>query len=111
MKHRKRYTKEFQLRAARLVVEQGYTRREAAERLGTTTWSIQNWIKKYRASGELGEAASPQPVAEDLKELRAENERLRLENEILKKAAAYFATDAVRDTPGFPLMPRNTRSK
>jgi transposase-like protein len=59
MKHRKRYTKEFQLRAARLVVEQGYTRGEAAERLGTTTWSIQNWIKKYRASGELGEAESP----------------------------------------------------
>ena len=75
MGDRQRYTREFQLRAARLVVEQGYTRREAAERLGTTGWSITNWIKKFRASGELGEADSPQPVAEDLKELRAENER------------------------------------
>lgn len=111
MGHRKRYTKEFQLRAARLVVEQGYTRREAAERLGTTEWSIGEWIKKYRASGDLGSPGSLQPAGEDLKVLRAENERLRLENEILKKAAAYFATDAVRDTPGFPSMPRNTRSK
>ena len=111
MGHRKRYTKEFQLRAARLVVEQGYTQREAAERLGTTAWSIRDWVKKFQASGELGAPGSPQPAAEDLKALRAENERLRLENEILKKAAAYFATDAVRDTPGFSNTPRRTQSK
>lgn len=107
----KRYTREFQLRAARLVVEQGYTQREAAERLGTTSWSIRNWIEKYRATGELGGPDSPQPAAEDLQQLRAENERLKLENEILKKAAAYFATDAVRDTPGLGPKPRTTRSK
>ena len=56
MGEQKRYPKEFQLRAARLVVEQGYSQREVSERLGASTWSIGEWIKKFRASGELGGA-------------------------------------------------------
>ena len=111
MGHRKRYSKEFQLRAARLVVEQGYTQREVAERLGASTWSVREWIKKWRVLGELGTPNEAQPVAEDLRSLRAENEQLKLEVEILKKAAAYFAKESVPSTPGFGTMPRSTRSK
>ena len=107
----KRYTREFQLRAARLVIEQGYTQREVAERLGTTSWSVGHWIKKYQASGELGKAEDVQPAADDLKALRSEIERLKMENEILKKAAAYFAKESVQGTPGFETTPRSTRSK
>lgn len=95
MAKQKRYTKEFRLEAARLVAEQGYTLAEAAERLGISSWSIGNWIKKFRQTGELAPADAPQPVAEDLKQLRRENKRLRLENEILKKAAAYFAKESL----------------
>ena len=77
------------------MVEQGYTLAEAAKRLGVSGWSIGNWIRKFRQSGELASPDAPQPVAEDLKQLRRENKRLKLENEILKKAAAYFAKESM----------------
>ena len=95
MAKQRRYDKEFKLAAARLVVEQGYTQTEAAERLGVSAWSIGRWIEKYRATGELPPEGEPQPEAEEMKDLRKEVKRLRLENEILKKAAAYFAKESL----------------
>jgi len=95
MGRNKSYNREFQLQTCRLVVEQGYSLKEAAERLGPSTWSIRDWIKKYRAKGELPAADQPVPEAEELKRLRKEVKQLQLENEILKKAAAYFAKDSL----------------
>jgi transposase-like protein len=91
----KRYAREFKLEAARLVVEGGYTYEAAAERLGATTWSIREWVKKFRASGELPPASQVVPNAEEMKKLRKEVSQLRMENEILKKAAAYFAKESL----------------
>ena len=91
----KRYSKEFKLEAARLVVEHGYSLKEAAQRLGTTGWSIGQWVQKFRSTGELASAGTPQPEVDELRRLRKENKRLQLENEILKKAAAYFAKDSL----------------
>lgn len=59
MAKQKRYTKEFRLEAARLVVEQGYTLAEAADRLGVSGWSIGNWIRKFRQTGELASTNTP----------------------------------------------------
>ena len=95
MAHQKRYSREFQLQAAKLIVEQGYSYREAAERLGASAWSIRQWVQKFRASRELPPADQPVPEAEELKRLRKENQQLLLENEILKKAAAYFAKESL----------------
>jgi transposase len=83
------------LQAARLVTEQGYSLRDAAERLGVSAWSIRYWIKKFQQTAELPAQNQTQPVADELKELRRENARLRMENDILKKAAAYFAKDSI----------------
>jgi len=91
----KRYNRDFKLQAARLVTEQGYSLREAGERLGISAWSIQNWVKKFRQTGELPSEDESQPAAEQLKQLRKENTRLRMENDILKKAAAYFAKESM----------------
>ena len=91
----KRYDREFKLEAARLVVEHGYTFKEAAKRLGATDWSIRQWVQKFRKSGDLLPVGVPQPEAEEMRRLRKENKRLQLENEILKKAAAYFAKDSI----------------
>ncbi len=95
MGKRKRYNREFQIQACRLVVEQGYSLKEASERLGPSTWTIREWIKKFRTLGELPAADQPVPEAEELKRLRKENKQLQMENEILKKAAAYFAKDSL----------------
>ena len=92
---RKRYDKAFKLQAAKLVTEHGYSYAAASERLGVTDWSVRNWVKQLRASGELASEDAPAPVAEELNALRAENRSLRMENEILKKATAYFAKDLV----------------
>jgi len=93
MAKNKRYNKEFRLQAARLVTEQGYSLRDAAERLGVSAWSIRYWIKKFQQTAELPAQNQPVSSAEELKQLRKENARLRMENDILKKAAAYFAKE------------------
>ena len=95
MAKRQRYSKEFKLEAARLVVEHGYTFKEAAKRLGATDWSIRQWVQKFRQAGQLPPDGTPQPEADELRRLRKENKRLQMENEILKKAAAYFAKDSI----------------
>lgn len=91
----KRYEKEFKLEAAKLVTDHGYSYAEASRRLGVADWSVRGWVKAFQESGELSPKDSPAPVAEDLKALRVENAKLRMENDILKKATAYFAKDIV----------------
>jgi transposase len=91
----KRYTKEFKLEAAKLVTERGYSIREAASQLGVADWSIRYWISKYRNSGELPQGQQVIQAADELAALRKENQKLRVENEILKKAAAYFAKESL----------------
>jgi transposase-like protein len=91
----KRYNAEFKLQAARLVVEQGYTYEAASGRLGVTSWSIRNWVKSFRAAGQLPPASQVVPEAEEMKQLRKDNRRLQMEVEILKKAAAYFAKESL----------------
>ena len=93
-KYRK-YSKEFKLQAARLVTEQGYSYDQAAKRLGTTGWSIRNWVQRFRQTGELPVQSETQPKADELRELRKELAQLRMENDILKKAAAYFAKESL----------------
>jgi transposase-like protein len=95
MAKQKRYGKEFKLGAARLVVEQGYTHAEAAQQLGVAAWSVGRWIKEFRESGELPPKGQPVAESEELRDLRKENKKLRMENEILKKAAAYFAKESL----------------
>jgi len=90
-----KYSNEFKLQAARLVVEQGYSYAQAARQLGTTGWSIRNWVQTFRQTGELPAPSATQPSADELRRLRQENTRLKMENDILKKAAAYFAKESL----------------
>ena len=93
-KYRK-YSKEFKLQAAKLVTEQGYSYDKAAKRLGTTGFSVRNWVVKFRQSGDLPSQSETQPKADELRQLRKENAQLKMENDILKKAAAYFARESL----------------
>jgi transposase len=93
-KYRK-YSKDFKLQAAKLVTEQGYSYDKAAERLGTTGFSVRNWVKKFQQDGELPSKAESQPKVDEIRKLRKELAQLKMENEILKKAAAYFARESL----------------
>jgi transposase len=86
----KRYDEAFRLRAARQIVLEGMTYEAVSSGLGASVCSIRDWVKKFRASGALPPAGEPQPVADELRRLRAENRSLREDVEILKKATAYF---------------------
>jgi len=89
-----RYTKDFKLSACRLVTDRGYSIGQAAKELGVSDWSLRQWLKKFKQSGELVVDQQSESVAAELKQLRAENARLRMEKDILKKAAQFFARES-----------------
>ncbi len=95
-KKRKTYTREFKVEAVRLVTEENYSIREAAESLGVSTYSLRDWKNKLMAEAD---AAFPGKGVvssrdEQMRRLQEENRRLRMERDILKKATAFFANDA-----------------
>ena len=95
MKSRKRYSKEFKLDAVSLVLEQDYTRSEAARSLGIDARMLGRWVKEHQANG--GEAfrgnGKLTPEQEEIRELKARVRRLEMERDVLKKATAFFAAE------------------
>src|SRR5919201_5555438 len=94
---RRIYTPEFKAEAVKLVTEQGYSVAEAARSLGVRENLIRNWKQAVEAQGEQAFPGRGKlsPFEEENRRLRAENKRLRGERDILKKAAAFFAQEAL----------------
>lgn len=92
----KRYPEEFKIEAVKQVTDRGYKVGEVAERLGITTKSLHDWIKKYGDLGSQHQTINSQQ--EDLRRLKAELRRVTEERDILKEAAAYFASESRKDT-------------
>ena len=95
---RRRFSKEFKVGAVKLITEQGYTIGEASRRLELDRKCLHDWLGKYApgfdaASANKDVPEDPKELAAELRRLRRDNERLRMERDILKKAAAYFAKD------------------
>jgi len=93
---RKQYTKEFKKEAVELVTKQEYTIAQAASNLGLNSNMLGRWRREY-----LGHEPDAFPgtghqttEVEELQRLREENRRLKMEREILKKAAAFFAKES-----------------
>jgi len=87
----KRYPEEFKQEAVKQVTARGYSVAEVASRLGITTNSLYKWIKRY-GQQKPQDAARADLAAENAR-LKAELKRMTEERDILKKAAAYFASD------------------
>jgi transposase len=92
---RSAYTAEFKELAVKRV-KTGESIAATAQELGMSDQTLRNWIKAV-VTGKLNGAGSKAVTAEDmeLSRLRAENAKLKRENEIIKKAAAYFAKDVL----------------
>jgi transposase len=86
-----RYSEKFKREAVRLVIEEGYSCNQAARAVGSTHTTIQHWVHKY--GDESPQRTKFASEDDELEHLRAENRRLRMECDILKKAAAYFAKE------------------
>ena len=87
----KQYTEEFKIEAVKQVTEGGYSVADVAERLGTTTNSMYNWLKRYgnRSPQQAKQVDDQATIAQ----LKSELRRVTQERDILKKAAKYFAND------------------
>src|SRR6187402_2903233 len=98
MTQQRRFTKEFEEEAVRLVQTSGRTQREIAQDLGVGLSTLVRWIGRSRdqaMDGQAGSAATGD-MAVELKRLRRENEILRQEREILERAATFFAKEGSR---------------
>ena len=94
---RRTYTAEFKTEAVKLVTEQGYSVAEAARTLGVHETLLRSWKQALEAQGDQafpGQSKLP-PFEEELRRLRTENQRLRAERDILKKATALFAKEVM----------------
>ncbi|MET4696205.1 transposase [Endozoicomonas lisbonensis] len=97
MAKRKNCSQEYKLKAVKLITEQGQSPAAVARSLGVSAGNLHRWV---RAHDERKDQAFPDKgkqaltiVQQRIKELEAENKQLKMEQEILKKAMAFFAKD------------------
>ena len=119
MTQQRRFTKEFKEEAVRLAQTSGRTQREIAGDLGVGLSTLVRWIGRSRDGRAVDPAAAESAVTAELKRLRRENEILRQERDILKKATAFSPgreVDEVRahrwgksGIPGPPPVPHARR--
>ena len=86
----KRYPEEFKIEAVKQVTDRGHSVAEVASRLGTTTHSLYAWIKKYGPEANDYQAKTDEQA--EIRRLKKELQRVTEERDLLKKAAAYFAS-------------------
>lgn len=88
---RRKFSPQFKAEAVQMVIETGRPIAEVARDLGVHDGTLGNWVGAWRrAHPEPDQPLTPVERAR-VKELEDENRRLRMENEFLKKAAAFFA--------------------
>ena len=94
-KKRRIYTKEFKKESVRLIVEEGRRISELSRELGISASLLRNWVRQSKADKiePFPGKGCLSPEDEELRQLRRENKRLRMEHEILKKAVAIFSEE------------------
>ncbi len=97
MTARKRYPKEFKLDAISLVLEQGYTRAEAARSLEINANMLGRWIKEHEADEGQSFRGNGRLTAEqsEIRKLREEVRRLKMEKDVLKNRSRAFTSHRV----------------
>jgi len=93
-RQRRSFTDEFRAGAVRLVLDEGKTVSQVARDLDLTPSALTNWVKQARADRSKGKTGLTTEERAELAQLRKENRTLRLERDILKKAAAFFAKES-----------------
>jgi transposase len=94
-KSTKAYPKELRDKAVKLVSDCGYTIEQVAEQLGCSKESVRRWKEATKSKVDPETARRMEQEESELKRLRNECIRLRMENDILKKATAYFARETM----------------
>ena len=94
-KPRRSYTREYKAEAVKMLTQQGISSAEAGRLLGVNSNLILRWKQELEAEGSnaFPGNGNRSPMDEELHRLHAENKRLLMERDILKKATAFFAKE------------------
>jgi transposase len=94
---RRRFGREFKLEAVKLVRERGVTVAQAARDLDLHENLLRKWVKDFATDPQHAFPGQGQmkPEQLEIERLRREVQKLKAERDILKKAAAYFAREAI----------------
>ena len=90
---RKRYSESFKAGAVKLITEQGRSIPQAARELGVSTSGLRRWVETDEVESGHRDGLTASEKAE-IRELKRENQVLRMERDILKKATAFFAKES-----------------
>ena len=95
MAGQRRFSREFKLEAVKLVTERGVLAAQAARDLGVHANVLRAWVRELRAdpAQAFPGLGTQKPEDAEVTRLRREVARLKMERDILKEAAAYFATE------------------
>ena len=91
-RHRRKFTDEFKAETVKLIRESGRTVGSVARELDLTETAVREWVKRAERSGSADELSLDDRT--ELRRLRKENQELRMEKEILRKATAFFAKES-----------------
>jgi transposase len=95
------FTKEFKDEAVKMVVEGGLNIPEVGRRLSIPKSTLAHWVKISKEGNLSGRGVKQKAVTAEemeLARLKRENAELKMERDILKKAAAYFAKESLPGT-------------
>ena len=88
---RRRFSEEFKAGAVRLVLDENRTVGAVARELDLTASALSAWVRQAMADRSKGKTGLTTAEREEMARLRKENRELKLDRELLKKAAAFFA--------------------
>ena len=91
---RRSYTLEFKHEAVRLIADEGQRIAEVARNLGVNATMLGRWKRESLEGDAFRGKGRMKPMEEELHRLRRENRQLKMDREILKKAAAFFARES-----------------
>jgi transposase len=96
-RQRRKHTREFKVEAVKLVTDKGYSVAEAARSLDIGQTLLRSWKQAFEKEGDQAFPGhgNLSPLEEEIRRLQAENKRLQMERDILKKATAFFAKEAL----------------
>jgi transposase len=94
LRARRSFTPEFKAGAVRLVLEEGKMVADVARDLDLVPSSLHNGVDQARADRSGGQTGLTTDERQELARLRKENRELKMERELLKKAAAFFAKES-----------------
>jgi transposase len=92
---RREFDDSFKLQVVKMVKEQGLGVPQVCREMGLGPTAVRRWVRQYEAdlSGQPGIGKPLTPEQQRIRQLEAENFRLKQDNDILKKASAFFARE------------------